>query len=230
MSTSGTGQGGSGGAVCAGFEDATSSYVRVAILNKTTATIYLGQDMVTCGVSPLFRVGDVAGATLQSPSSCIGTCQSLMDGRAIGCPGFCAFPSVVALRPGEALYTSWDGLFQVQRDLPKPCVPPEYGAATCQQTMQAQPGTFVFSAVAGRSIDCTATTGGACAACTPGAAGSGGCSTPGALIAGKMLNAVTQVQLDASFGVYGNASSAPLPGDGGQDAIALRTVELVFSE
>ena len=228
------GQGGSAGAACAGFEDATGSHVRVAIVNKTTAAIYLGQDLVTCRVSPLFQVNDVAGATLQPPNSCSGSCQSLMDRGVSGCPPICAFPSAVALQPGETLYTSWHGLFQVPRELPKQCIPPDYGAATCQQTLQVQPGTFVFSVVAGRSTDCRATTGGACSACTSAPDGRGGCSIPSALIAGQMLNAVSKVRLDESYGVYGGPSPSPAPlpnpGEGGADAIALRTVELVFTE
>jgi len=230
----GSGQGGSAGAECAGFEDGARSYVPVAILNKTTAAIYLGQDMVTCGVSPLFQVGDAAGATLSAPSSCIGSCQSLLEQGPIGCPAICAFPSAVALQPGETLYTTWDGLFQVPRQLPKQCVPPEYGIATCQQTMAVQPGTFTFSAVAGRGTDCQATTGGACPVCSAPPGGDGGCSISGALITGPMLKAVTSVQLNASYGVYGNSSPAPapLPNPGGSsgDAIALLTVQLVFTE
>jgi hypothetical protein len=232
----GSGQGGSAGAQCAGFEDAaTGSYVQVAIINRTTAAIYLGQDMVNCGVSPLFQVGDASGVVLQPPNSCSGSCQTLIKQGPIGCPAICAFPSAVALQPGETLYTSWQGLFQVQRELPLQCVPSDYGVTTCQQTTQVQPGAFTFSAVAGRSLDCKATTGGACVACTP--TPGGGCSTSGALIAGQMLNAVTNVQLDASFGVYGNPPPAPAPlplpndpGGSSGNAMALRTVELVFTE
>ncbi len=232
----GSAQGGSAGAECAGFEDATPSYVQVAIINRTTAAIYLGQDMVSCGVSPLFRVSDFAGDILQPPGSCSGSCQSLIDNGPMGCLANCAFPSAIALQPGETLYTSWDGLFQVERQMPMQCVPSSYNVATCQQTRQVPPGPFEFSAVAGRSIDCKATSGGACAACTPTPGGAGGCSTPGALISGQMLNTVTNVQLDASYGVYGNPPPAPaplpLPNPGGSsgDAIALRTVELVFTE
>ena len=41
----GSGQGGSTHTECAGFEDdAGSSYVQVAIINKTSAPIYLGQE------------------------------------------------------------------------------------------------------------------------------------------------------------------------------------------
>jgi hypothetical protein len=238
-STGGTGyggQGGSAGAACAGFEDAPSSYVPVALINKTSAPIYLGEEMVGCSPwsSPLFQVGDSSGVTLPPPDSCSGSCQSLMDHGVTGCPAICAFPSAVALQPGETLSTSWNGLFQVQRELPKQCIPPDYGTAACQQTMQVQPGTFVFSAVAGRSTDCKATTGGACAACMPTPDGRGGCSISGALIAGQMLNAVTKVQLDASYGIYGSVSNAPapLPNPGGSsgDVIALRTVELIFTE
>lgn len=233
-SAGGTGEGGSAGAACAGFEDATGSYLPVAIVNKTTAAIYLGQDMVTCRVSPVFRVDDAVGATLQPPDSCSASCQSLMDRGVIGCPPICAFPSAVALQPGETLYTSWHGLFQAPRELPKQCIPPDYGGATCQQTLQVQPGTFVFSAVAGRSTDCKATTGGACASCTPAPDGRGGCSISGALIAGQMLSADAKVELDESYGVYGSSSPAhaprPNPGEDGEDALALRTVELVFTE
>jgi hypothetical protein len=152
----------------------------------------------------------------------------------MGCPDLCAIPSAVALQPGETLYTTWKGLFQVQRELPKQCVPADYGVATCEQTKLVMPGAFQFSAVAGRSIDCTAT-GGGCAPCSPTPGGVGGCSTLGALISGQRLSTVTNVQLDASYGVYGNPAPAPAPlplppaGSSG-DAIALRTVELVFTE
>jgi hypothetical protein len=210
--------------------------VQVALINKTSETIYLGQDTVTCGVSPLFRVGDAAGAAvLQPPDGCSESCQSLIERGRIGCPDICAFPSAVALQPGEVLSTSWNGLFQVQRELPPQCVPPDYGAATCPQTMGVQPGAFVFSAVAGRSVDCKSTTGGGvCSACTPD--GRGGCNISSALIVGPILNAITRVQLDASYGVYGNPSPAPArlplpnPGGGSGTAIARQTVQLVFTE
>jgi hypothetical protein len=233
-STGGTSQGGRAGAECAGFEDGAPSYVQVAIINKTTAAIYLGQDMANCGVSPLFRVSDSAGAILQPPSSCSGSCQSFIDNGPMGCLANCAFPSAIALQPGETLYTSWDGLFQVERQLPMQCIASSYNVATCQQTKQVLPGAFEFSAVAGRSVDCKATSGGACAACTPTPGGAGGCSTPGALISGQMLSTFTHVQLDASYGVYGNPPPAPaplpLPPGGSADPITQRTVELVFTE
>lgn len=226
----GTGQGGGAGE-CGGFDDEPGSPVNVMIINKTSAPIYLGQDMVTCGVSPLFSVADAGGGALPAPSSCTTTCQQLRDVGPIGCPAICAFPSSVALQPGETLYTSWSGVFTVERELPTQCANPDYGT-TCQQTKQVQPGKFTFSAMAGRSVDCKATTGGACGTCSPGGNNAGGCTIPGSLIAGQMLTATTSVLLDYRYGVWGSPQPAPLPGGSGDTgaALPLLGVQLVFTD
>ncbi len=229
----GTGQGGGAG-VCGGFDDEPDSPVNVMIINKTSAPIYLGQDMVTCGVSPLFSVAEAGGGALPAPSSCTTTCQQLRDVGPIGCPSICAFPSSVALQPGETLHTSWSGVFTVERQLPTQCASPDYGS-TCQQIKQIQPGNFTFSAMAGRSIDCKATTGGACGACSPGGNNAGGCTIPGSLIAGPMLTATTSVSLDYRYGVWGSPQPAPLPARPGGSgspgaALMLLGVELIFTD
>jgi hypothetical protein len=231
--SAGTGQGGSAGSTCEGFDDEPGYFVGVVIMNKTSAPIHLGQDMVDCTVGPVFAVQNGSGAPLPSPGNCRSTCEALRTNGPVGCPAICAFPSSTVLQPGEVLYTSYSGLYDVQINLPQHCVDPDYGVAQCSQTKQIQPGTFTFSARAGSSIDCSETTG-VCNACM--ASGGGGCTTPGSLISGKMRSATATVFLDSSYGVFGGypAPAPAFPGDPDGDssgaAIALRNVELVFTD
>jgi hypothetical protein len=233
--SAGTGQGGSAGSSCEIFDDQPGYFVSVAIINKTAAPIHLGQDMLTCGVSPLFDVKDESGVLLPSLGDCRTSCQQARSHGPIGCPAICAFPSAVTLQPGGVMYTSYDGLYEVQTTLPEACVNPMFGDSQCSLARQIQPGRFTFSSRAGSTIDCSQTTGtGTCSACTQ--TGDGGCTTPGSLISGKMHNATTTVVLDASYGVYGGypAPAPALPGnpdgDSASGAIALLTVELVFTD
>jgi hypothetical protein len=233
VSTGGTGQGGSAGSYCDSFDDEPGAFVPVAIFNKTSAPIYLGQDMVTCGVSPLFQVQTAEGVVLPDLGGlggCRSPCQIARNDGVVGCPTICAFPSAVALRPGEVLYTQWSGLYAIEQQLPDQCVTPGIGENSCEQAKQIQPGNFTFSAGAGLSIDCSQTTGGMCAPCAPSA--NGGCTTSGALLGGKVLTTATSVFLDASYGVYGSSQPAPPPPSGdtaGIQAQALLTVELIFN-
>ena len=231
--TGGTGQGGSAGSTCESFDDEPGYFVGVVIINATSAPIYLGQDMVNCGISPLFDVQNASGVPLPPPGGCRSTCKDSRTNGPVGCPAICAFPSSTALQPGQMLYTSYSGLYEVQTPLPQQCVDPDFGAAQCSQAKQIQPGTFTFSARAGSSIDCSQTSG-MCSSCT--ASGEGGCTTPGSLISGEMHSATTTVLLDSSYGVFGGYP-APAPafpgdpdGDSSSGAIALRNVELVFTD
>ena len=239
--TGGAGQAGhagtGGAAVCSSLDDDYAASVNVSIANQTTTTLYLGQEMVTCGVAPLFQVADADGSALPSLGDCRSSCVSLRKQGAGGCPGICAFPNTVQLQPGEIWSTSWDGLFSVQGQLPATCVPYDTGAeakVSCDQAKRIEPGTFTFSARAGSAVDCSQTSpDGACAPCTAGP--NGGCSRSGSLIAGPLHATQVTVALDETYGIYPAPSPAPLP-NGGADApapggnVALRTVELVFSE
>lgn len=233
--SAGTGQGGSAGSTCESFDDQPGYFVGVMVINKTSAPIHLGQDMVNCGISPLFEVHNASGQPLPPPGSCRSTCKDSRTNGPVGCPAICAYPSSVALQPGEVLYTSYSGLYEVQATLPQQCVDPDFGVAQCSQARQIQPGSFTFSARAGSSIDCSQTSGTAmCNGCM--ATGEGGCTTPGSLISGKMHTATATVFLDSSYGVYGGYP-APAPafpgdpdGDSSSGAIALRSVELVFTD
>jgi hypothetical protein len=226
-----TGSGGfAGSSTCDSFNDAPGYFVSVAVLNKTAAPIYLGQEMMNCGISPLFGVTDAAGAPLVRPGICSETCQMLRENEFVGCPTICASPDAIKLEPGESYYTQWDGLYQLQRTLPAVC-----SASTqptgCSQAVQVQPGTFTFSSIAGSSPDCTQTTGAGCGQCNP--TGNGGCTVPGGLISGQRHNATTTVYLDSSYGVWGGGPTpAPAPAfpGGGSGDIALLTVELVFAD
>jgi hypothetical protein len=226
-SSGGTGQGGGAGSMCEGFDDEPGSLVQVAIFNQTAAPIYLGQDMLTCGISPLFQVQTADGVLLSDLGDCRSPCQVARSAGPVGCPTICAFPSTVALQPGEVLYTQWHSLYRIQQQLPEQCVTPGTGSSSCDQAKQIEPGNFTFSARAGLSIDCAQTTGGMCGACQPSP--SGGCTTSGGLIAGKMLTTTTSVFLDANYGVYGNSLPPPSSGDSGEAIQALLTVELVFN-
>jgi hypothetical protein len=231
------GSAGTGGAdMCTTFDDDDAAgSVNVVISNQTSATIYLGQDMVTCGVAPLFQVADASGAALPDLGNCRTSCATLRKEGAGGCPAICAFPTSVALEPNEVLYTRWDGLFRVQGQLPAACMPFDTGEqmVSCDQAKRIQPDTFTFSARAGSGVDCSKTTGaGTCSGCTHSP--NGGCSTPGSVITGPLRTAQTTVLLDERYGVYATASSSPGPNAGDAelpgDAIALLAVELIFRE
>jgi hypothetical protein len=231
--SAGTGQGGSAGSTCDSFNDDPGYYVSVAVINKTAAPIYLGEDMVSCDTSPLFSVNNDGGMPLIGPGRCSASCQMLREADVGGCTANCLFPSALKLEPGETYYTQWDGLYQIQRQLPPECRVLGSGQTDCSQTVQVNPGTFTFASVAGSDVDCSQTNGGPCGSCV--ATGNGGCSVPGSLISGARHNATTTVYLDSSYGVWGRPTPAPAPapafpnpgGSPGAD-IALLTVELVF--
>jgi hypothetical protein len=235
--SAGTGTGGAD--VCASFDDDSAGAVNVAISNLTKATIYLGQDMVTCGgVSPPFQVADASGAILPEVGSCRAACNTVRTAGVAGCPAICLFPTSVALQPNEVLYTTWSGLFRVQGQLPVKCVPYETGSETmvaCDQAKRIEPGAFTFSARAGSAVDCSPTTGpDNCGVCTQSP--NGGCATPGSLVTGPMHTTQTFVVLNESYGVYPAASTNPGPNAGNAelpapgDPIARLAVELIFTE
>jgi hypothetical protein len=205
--------------------------IRVALINKTAAPIHLGDEMVTCGAPSLFEVSDARGGRLTKPGDCRTPCQSLSSDGAGGCVALCAQPTTVTLQPGDVLFTTWDGLYEIQAELPKQCLPAGF-SAQCSQARQITPGTYMFSAQAGSTLDCAQSADGMCGACMP--TGNGGCTTPGGLISGPMHKATSTVLLDASYGVYGTPTPAPLPanpgGDSPAEAMAFLTVELVFTD
>ena len=232
------GSAGTGGAdACTSFDDDYAALVNVSISNQTNATIYLGEESVTCGTSPLFQVADANGAALITPGNCRSACVSLRKQGQGGCVANCALPSAVALEPQEVLSTTWDGLFLVRAQLPATCVPYETGGNTmvsCDQAKRIEPGSFTFSAHAGSAVDCSQTSGtGTCGACT--ASPNGGCSTPGSLVTGTIHSTQTTVVLNESYGIYpapsppaGSSAGDAAPAPGG--SIAQLTVELVFTE
>jgi hypothetical protein len=231
------GHAGTGGSVCTSYDDDYPAAVNVSIANQTQATLYLGQDMVTCGIAPLFQVADADGSPLPALGDCRSSCASLRQQEAAGCADICAFPNTVQLLPGEVFYTTWDGLFAVQGQLPSTCVLNDDGGGahvSCDQAKRIEPGTFTFSAQAGGAFDCSQTTGdSACAPCT--ATPGGGCTRSASLIEGPLRTTQATVALDETYGVYPAPSPAPTP-NAGADApapggnVALRTVELIFSE
>jgi hypothetical protein len=225
-STAGTSQGGVAGATCDAFNDQPGYRIHIAISNETAAPIHLGDEMFQCGTSPFFAVSDGRGGVLTPPNPCRSPCQSL--GNVGGCVALCAQQSAVTLQPGEVLYTTWDGLYEIQTKLPEQCAPDGF-SGECSQSLQIRQGAFTFYAEAGSSLDCAQTPTGACS-CVP--TGDGGCMTAGALISGPMHKATTTVALDASYGVYGAPPPAPAgpSGDAPSGAMAFLTVQLIFTE
>jgi hypothetical protein len=120
----------------------------------------------------------------------------------------------------------------VQHTLPQQCIA-DFDYAQCSQAKQIQPGTFTFSARAGSSLDCSATSG-TCNTCMP--TGEGGCTTLDGLISGEMHNATATVFLDSSYGVFGGPYPAPAPafpgesGDPPAGPIDQLRIELVFTD
>lgn len=228
---SGGNTGGVGGSsVCANYDDEAPAALRVMILNKTDAPIYLGQDMMTCSQAPLFEVADARGGKLPSwGGGCNASCSDLRMHGVIGCPAICFFPTSIMLQPGEQRFAPWSGLYAVPAVLPAECVPFESGdtSISCQMAKRIVPGTYEFSARAGTSLDCSQTTANsACSACMSD--GQGGCITAGSLITGKILTAKATVDLNQSYGVYGSSADAPAPG-GNSGATANQAIELVFT-
>ena len=123
--------------------------------------------------------------------------------------------------------------------MPGSCVPfdPNAPSVSCDQAKRIAAGTYVFSARAGSTSDCSMTTGeGRCQACVLD--GNGGCTIQGALIGGAMLKAEATAALDTSFGFSdatppnAGAGAAPNAGDPPSEpgALPTATVELIFSE
>jgi hypothetical protein len=220
-----------GAAACTEHDDDSPASVIVMLINKTSKTIYLGDDMVSCGVAPLYAVADASGKGLPPVGNCRAACAELRKPEgAGGCPAICQFPSSIALLPGESHTEIWDALFDVDAALPGRCVPSDPNAASvsCSQAKRIVAGTYTFSARAGTTQDCSMTTAmGECAACMPD--DDGGCATPGALIGGPLLNAEATATLDAGYGFSDADASAPgaRPAPG---SVAPATVELIFSE
>jgi hypothetical protein len=232
-STGGAGSGGqnvsggranaSGGASCNAetFADDRGWSVSVTVINQTGRPLHLGQDTITCGVSPLFRVEDGAGALLPELGDCRQSCESVAQGSGVGCPALCRFPEAITLAPAEGTSLIWTGLYRTEASVPAVCSPsgPTAEPVACDRARQIEPGTFRFIAAAGSDIDCSLTIGD-CTACE--ARGVGGCATPAALISGARSIAEATVDLDASYGV------GPRGGNGSDGAT--RPVELVFKD
>lgn len=218
----GVGSGGSGDA-CSAYDDDTPGFIPVKIINETSSPIHLGQELLNCGVEPLFDVTNDTGR-LGPGGSCRTSCNALRTGGPVGCPAICAYPSTLTLSPGEVYETSWDALSFVESQLPAEC-DVGYGRA-CTQARRIGPGKFTFSANSGSSIDCSGAPNGICEACQPLA--SGGCMTPSSLIGGTLMTADTTVLLDGAYGIYG-ASPAPGPAMPGLGAPPLpQVVKIIF--
>jgi len=202
------------------FVDDAGWSVSVILVNLTSQELHLGQEMVTCGVSPLFQVQDSAGSALTELGDCRQACENVLKGSGIGCPALCRFPEATTLAPGESTSLAWSGLFRTEDSVPALCLPNGLSnePVACDRARRIEPGTFRFTATAGTSLDCSLTIG-SCGACEVNSLG--GCRTPAALIAGTTLSAETTVALDASYGV-----GQPSVGNDGQTV----PVEIIFKD
>jgi hypothetical protein len=205
------------------FQDDLGWTVSVAVINRTSQTIHVGQEQVTCSIDPLFHVEDSTGDQLAEFGSCRAACDTVMRNGTPGCPALCAFPNAVTLQPDEGTNLLWNGLYRQETSLPQQCFPDDEPVATsmCDRAVQVSPGRFTFTAQAGTQLDCLQTTG-ACGECMT--RGEGGCATP-ATISGTLLSAEVTVNLDARYGV----GDGDAPGDGTGIGATL-PVEIVFTD
>jgi hypothetical protein len=224
---------GSGGTVneCTRYDDESPIGVNVTLINKTSQTLYLGQQMSTCGVAPLFSVEPSGGKPLQSVGDCRVSCAGARGGIG-GCPAICLFPNSVKLAPGESHYATWDSLYPSQASLPQRCLSFE-GAPDeqpCTQAKRIDAGDYTFRAVAALEVDCSMTSGTAmCGACTPDA--NGGCTISGGIIGGQNYTAEATATLDVSYGYTDPAASSnPGAGDAATGALPTAQIELIFTE
>ena len=200
----GAGGVGAGGqpAECSSFVDAKPLSIPVLLRNDLTFPIYLGARMETCGAPPLFSVQDASGAALPEPNPCRTPCETLLAGNPVGgCLGICLVQTAVTLQPGEAVNTSWAGLFGVEDDVPSECVPKradgvDYGTR-CEYTQSIANGAYTFNAQAGTAIRCSVSpvSPNGCRGCDSDVDGL--CKVSNAVVGGKVLNARAAVELDA---------------------------------
>ncbi|HVY30358.1 MAG TPA: hypothetical protein VHB79_27560 [Polyangiaceae bacterium] len=223
---------GSGGVVneCTRYDDESPIGVNVTLINKTSQPLYLGQQMTTCGVAPLFSVEAAGGKPLPSVGDCRVSCAGARGGIG-GCPAICLFPNSVKLEPGEGHYTTWDSLYAVQASLPPRCLSYEgaQGEQPCTQAKRVAAGDYTFRAVAALEVDCSMTSGNAmCGACTPDA--NGGCTISGGIIGGQNYAAEATATLDVSYG-YSDPAASSSPGAGdAAGALPTPEIELIFTE
>ncbi len=188
-------------AVCASFIDEKPLSVPVLIRNDSNHPIHLGPRMEVCGETPLFSVQDASGAAVRALNRCGTPCSTLLAGNPIGgCIAICPVSKAVTLEPGETITTSWAGLFSVEADVPRECVPKradgvDFGTR-CDRVQSFASGAYTFNAEAGTTLDCSQFSPDGCYECEPDAEGL--CTVPNALVGGKRLSARTAVELDAT--------------------------------
>lgn len=226
QSGAGAGSGGSsagtsagGASDCSQFADQTTQNVTLTIHNYTSAPVYIGPRMQSCGSTPLFQVLDASGAVLRPPGRCDTPCQGFLDGNPVGgCTADCPLDQVIKLAPREVRTEIWSGVYLSDVALPRDCnASSETSSVTCSVRRRIEPGLYNFVVAAGSEVACDALDDD-CGACMPMA--NGGCSVIGGTVKGDVLNAKTAVNLDASFGVFAEGSGSQ--GDG------FRSVDLVF--
>jgi hypothetical protein len=165
----------------------------IHIENKSTRTLYLGQEEMSCPIEPLFEVQDGARAKLPSLADCRTSCDAMMTTGPVVCPLNCASPSTIKLDPNQSLQIPWDGRFAVTQTLPQGCLgSTAAGPVTCVQAARIEAAFFTFSAKAGSSVQCLDPSG-KCA-CMPNT--NGGCVTAGSVISGTVYTTEYLVKLE----------------------------------
>ncbi len=204
---------------CEALLDDRSYFVPVSIINDSDETLYLGQEMVTCGAAPLFEVRDATHRALPQPDPCRSSCESFMNAGPSSCPPVCAPPSAIELAPGAGISAAWTGTYLELVQLPAQCHAEDMPAAQCDRAIAIEPGVFSFSARAGTKLDCRLLPS-ECSACTPDSQGR--CVTVDALITGEIREAETKVELDASYGVGAGNGDGSGNGDGALQGVEIR--------
>jgi hypothetical protein len=197
----GAGMAGAAELDCSAVEDEQGGMLTIRLVNDTSAAIHLGEEEHGCFPSRGWRfiVRDGTGARLAD----VGVCQTCRAATVTGvgdCPTICLRASALTLAPGEHADLSWDGLFSTSVPLPKACALAPAAPSECRKATRVQPGSYVFSALAGSSMLCDESDV-ACSKCQPRE--TGGCETNGALVESLDLEASTETTLGEgpTFGV-----------------------------
>ena len=185
----------------------------VIIVNDTSAPIYIGPRMESCGAQPLYEAYDESNTLLAGPDPCGSPCQSWLAGAPIGgCVGICAHSEVTKLGAGERIAIPWSGLYRVEAQLPSACTASQLGAegpVSCSVQKRVEPGSYTFYANAGSSYRCNDNPNG-CGECVPAA--TGGCILRNAIVTGSDNFAQLLVKLDPGYGISGSAGNANMSG------------------
>ena len=180
----------------------------VRIVNRSSSPVHLASQSAICASGSLFRIHDQVGKAFAPHSTACDDCAKIAAGASGGCYLDC--PSVaISLGVGESVEVPWTGIVSEVVELPSQCGSASAhsnGKPICWRGMRLPPGTYAFSAAAGRALDCSSS-GGSCTACEP--RDGGGCESFAATVPNLDLMAETWVDI-ANADDFGQASGVEL--------------------